>query len=101
MADRLVRWNMSTPRPIQDLGSGYLAGQGDGIVTVAGARASRPITVLAASSMRIVARTRSDDLGNWRVDNLNADRKYIVIAVDTQRQFNAVIRDNIQPAVAS
>jgi len=78
--------------------NGYhkLAGQGAGIVTVAGAPASRPVWIYSARSRFPVYATQSNSDGTWEVLNI-ANEPYTIIAFDNQGQFNAVIRDNITP----
>ena len=85
--------------PIRTNGPGYIAGEDPGLVTVAGAPASRKIEVYDIATGILVATTASAANGTWRVDNLNPARRYRVIAYDHQLVFNAVIRDNITPAV--
>lgn len=80
-------------------GNGYLAGESPGLLTVAGSPASRRIDVYEIVTGILVASKISGLDGSWRVNNLNPARRYRVIAYDHTLQFNAVIRDNITPAV--
>ena len=79
-------------------GRGFIAGQGDGVVTVAGATASRPVIVFDKTSFKPLARTVSDTDGTYRIIGIDENRKVFVVAFDPSGQFNAVIRDNITPA---
>lgn len=79
-------------------GDGFLAGEDPGIVTVAGAPASRRVFIFDRLSNQAVAVVPSDENGEWRVEYLNPARRYYVIVFDPELQFNAVIRDNITPA---
>ena len=88
------------PAPIRlgFAGSGFLAGEDPGIVTVAGAPAVRRVFVFDRSTHQLAATVVSDENGEWRVENLSLARRYYVVAFDHGNQFNAVIRDNITPA---
>ncbi len=79
-------------------GKGYIAGEVPGIVTVAGSAASRRVVVLDKQTRLPVRSTVSAADGTFRIDGLNPNRNFVVIAFDHQLQFNAVIRDNITPA---
>lgn len=80
-------------------GNGFIAGIAPGIVTVGGAPASRRIEVIDIQTRRTVASTVSAADGTFRINNLNPSRRYRVLAYDHQLVYNAVIRDNITPAV--
>ena len=45
----------------------------------------------------IIAEVWSAADGRYRFNTLNADREYIVLAHDHERQFNAVIADWVRP----
>ena len=79
-------------------GSGYIGGESPGLVTVAGAPASRRVILASSPTMRPIEDQLSAEDGTYRFNNLNPHRKFAVLAVDHQLQFNAVIRDNITPA---
>lgn len=79
-------------------GSGYIAGEGDAIVTVAGVPASRTVLVIERKSLRVAARIASNGAGNYSIQNIDMNLSYIVIGLDYEGQFNAVIRDNVTPA---
>lgn len=80
-------------------GNGVIAGTAPGLVTVAGAPAARRVLVFDAATNRLAARVGSNGDGTYRIDRLNGRRRYTVIAFDHQSVYNAVIRDNITPAV--
>ena len=81
------------------VGNGYIAGSGSGIVSVAGAPASRRVALMDKATGQIVGRVGSAPDGTYRFSRVNPMRRYAVIGFDYQLQFNAVIRDNITPAV--
>ena len=59
--------------------SGYIAGSGDGIVTVRGKPASRKIWLLDAKSLAVVAAQWSLDNGHYAFFGLDSGREYMVI----------------------
>ena len=80
-------------------GGAFIAGSGAGIVTVAGSPARKRVVLLDAGSLRPVRVTSSNANGEYLFPHLNQNRRFVVVALDHQLQFNAVIRDNITPAV--
>lgn len=80
-------------------GSGYIAGEAPGLVTVAGVPARRRVELRDKTTGRLVGVTLSGSDGTYRFDGLNPARKFVVMAFDHQLVYNAVIRDNITPAV--
>ncbi len=80
-------------------GNGFIAGIAPGIVTVAGAPARRRVNLHDAITGRRLGSVVSAADGTYRFDGLNPARRYYVTAFDHQQVFNAVIRDNITPAV--
>ena len=82
-------------------GLGFIAGQDPGLVTVAGSPARRPVYLFEKTGMRLVDTQYSGADGTYRFDGLSTDRRFVVVAFDTEEQFNAVIRDNITPATES
>ena len=94
-----IRGSIISPRSFRFFGSGFLAGQDPGLLTVAGAPAARKIQIRDKATHKLVDQVTSGADGSWRVEYLNMDRKYYVIAFDHELQFNAVIRDNITPAL--
>lgn len=74
-------------------GTGFVAGK----VTIEGVPASRQVRLLDGRTTMIIAEVWSTTDGRYRFDTLNADREYIVLAHDHERQFNAVIADWVRP----
>ena len=100
MASRIGANANPAPRHRLFKGSGFIAGQDPGIVTLAGAPGRARVFVYEGATHVLVAVTSSDKNGEWMVDLLDENRRYYVIAFDHELRFNAVIRDNIKPAVA-
>lgn len=78
--------------------SGYIAGLGDGIVTVQGKPARRKIWLLNAQSL-VVERVQVS-LGNGRYlfMGLNPEREYLVMARDYKREYEPFCWDYVKPA---
>ena len=91
---------LPAPRSRSFRGDGFLAGVDPGIVTVAGVPAVARVFVYDKTTHQRVAVTLSDANGEWRVEFLDRNKRYYVVAFDASLQFNAVIRDNITPATA-
>lgn len=80
--------------------SAYFAGTEEGIVTAAGMPARKPITVLDAITLQVLATAWSLDNGHYLVRNIEAGRKCIIMARDTQRGYEPVAYDWIAPSEA-
>ena len=52
----------------------------------------------ALSAAQLVARTKSDAAGNWRVEGLNRDRHYSVVAYDHTGEYDPVVKVNLIPS---
>lgn len=80
-------------------GTGYFAGTGTGIVTVAGVPARRKILVLDRETMQFVASTWSDTTGHYRIEGLDHTRYYLIMALDhLSSGYHPVAYDWLQPA---
>lgn len=80
-------------------GRGYIAGEGEGIVTVNGAPASRRIYLFVRRTMQCIADRWSAEDGTYRFEKLNEDEEYLMVAVDYKKQYEPVSYDYIQPYV--
>ena len=80
-------------RTLEYFGTGFVTGT----VTIEGVPASRQVRLLDGRTTMIIAEVWSTTDGRYRFDTLNADREYIVLAHDHERQFNAVIADWVRP----
>lgn len=55
------------------------------------------VTLLERPTDRLIAQVMTDNLGNYAFNNLSAAFEFTVLAHDHQRQYNAVIQDNVVP----
>lgn len=83
--------------------SGYIAGSGDGIVTVRGVPSSRRLWLLNAKTMLVEQTNISLNNGHYMLLGLNPLQKYIVIVRDFEPDGirwtgEAVIWDYVEPA---
>lgn len=78
--------------------SGYIAGSGDGIVTVRGKPASRKIWLLDAQSLAIERVQASLKNGHYAFFGLNPDAEYLVMARDHKKEFEPFAWDYVKPA---
>lgn len=81
-------------------GQGYIAGMGDGIVTKGGTPAICPIWLFVwrDNAPTLVARTFSNERGQYLFANLDATKKYFIVARDHKGEYEPVCYDNVSPA---
>lgn len=82
-------------------GIGYIAGQADGVVTVAGKVASRAIYLYALYSykpMVLVAKKWSTDEGYYIFPNLDTKMRYLIMVRDYAGQYEPFVYDQVEPA---
>ena len=77
---------------------GYIAGSGDGIVTVMGKPASRKVYLLDTGSLTVVQVVASLKTGNYMFLNLDTTREYLVMARDHKKEFEPFAWDYVKPA---
>lgn len=78
--------------------SGYIAGSGDGIVTVQGKPASRKIWLLDAQSLAIEQIVMSLKNGHYLFMGLDPAKEYLVMARDYKKEFEPFVWDYVKPA---
>ena len=78
--------------------SGYIAGSGDGIVTVAGKSSSRKIWLLNAKTMAVEQIVTSLKNGYYMFLGLNPASRYLVIVRDYKKEFEPFAWDEVPPA---
>lgn len=78
--------------------SGYIAGSGDGIVTVAGKPASRKIWLLNSQTMAVTQVVTSLNNGHYAFFGLDPDKRYLVMVRDYKKEFEPFAWDYVQPA---
>lgn len=83
---------------ISDRANGYIAGSGDGIVTVNGRSSARYIYILDAENMQFIQRVLSLSNGHYIVRALDATKQYIVMARDYKREYEPAVWDYVTPA---
>lgn len=82
--------------------AGYIAGAADGIVTVNGQPASRPIYLYEVSNgisiMTLIARQTSLLNGRYLFMGLNPSKRYLVMARDHNKEYEPAVFDYVTPA---
>lgn len=77
---------------------GYIAGSGDGIVTVLGKPSSRHIYLLNADGMQLLQRHVSLSNGHYIFIGLDPAREYIVMVRDYKKELEPFAWDYVKPA---
>lgn len=75
----------------------YIAGTGDGIVTVLGKPASRKIWLLNAQTMVVEQVVTSLKNGCYLFMGLDPAKRYIVMVRDYKKEFEPFVWDNVKP----
>jgi hypothetical protein len=78
--------------------SGYIAGAGDGIVTVKGKPASRKIWLLNALTMEVERSVVSLDNGHYLFKGVDPNSEYLVMVRDYKKELEPFAWDYVQPA---
>lgn len=78
--------------------SGYIAGSGDGIVTVLGKPASRKIWLLNAQTMTVEAVQWSLPNGRYLFLGLSPAKEYLVMVRDYKKELEPFVWDYVKPA---
>lgn len=78
--------------------SGYIAGSGDGIVTVTGKPASRKIWLLDAQNMAVEQVATSLKNGHYVFLGLDPAKKYLVMVRDYKKEYEPFCWDYVAPA---
>lgn len=79
-------------------GRAYIAGTGDGIVTVAGKPAQRKIWLLNANTMAVEQITTSLKNGRYLFLGLDPNKKYLVMVRDYKKEYEPFAWDYVSPA---
>lgn len=77
---------------------GYIAGTGDGIVTVQGKPASRKICLLDAQTMAVEQIITSLKNGHYMFLGLDPAREYMVMVRDYKKEYEPFVWDYVKPA---
>lgn len=78
--------------------TGYIAGSGDGIVTVLGKPASRKIWLFNAQTLAMESTQWSLSNGHYLFLGLDPDRRYLVMVRDYKKEFEPFVWDQVPPA---
>lgn len=78
--------------------SGYIAGSGDGIVTVLGKPASRKIWLLNAQTMAVEQVVTSLQNGHYLFMGLDPAKQYLVMVRDYKKELEPFAWDYVKPA---
>lgn len=78
--------------------AGYIAGAGDGIVTVQGKPAKRDIWLLNAQTLAVEQVITSLQNGHYMFTGLDTDKRYLVMARDYANEFEPFVWDQVKPA---
>lgn len=76
----------------------YIAGSGDGIVTVLGKPDSREVFLLDAKTLAVIQKSWSSKNGRYVFLGLQADREYIVMVRDYKKELEPAIWDYVKAA---
>lgn len=76
----------------------YIAGSGDGIVTVLGKPASRKIWLLNAQTMAVEQVITSLKNGHYLFMGLDPDKRYLVMVRDYKKELEPFVWDYVKPA---
>ena len=76
----------------------YIAGTADGIVTINGSPASRPVYLINADTLNIVDVVLSTKKGNYLFTGLKPNQKYMVMARDHNYEYEPAVFDYVTPA---
>lgn len=79
---------------------GFFAGRDEGIVSAGSKPARKPVIVLDALTLQVVATAWSLDNGHYLVRNIEPDREYLLLARDSQRGYEPYAYDWIAPSEA-
>ena len=77
---------------------GYIAGTGDGIVTVAGQPSRRDIWLLNTKTMAIEKITASLANGHYIFTNIDVNKEYLVLVRDYKKEYEPFAWDYVKPA---
>ncbi len=78
-------------------GRAYIAGEGDGIVSIKGLPVARQVVALEQDTLTVAAKTWSFPDGGYVLPNLDPDKQYIVMAYDHTGDYEPVAYSHISP----
>lgn len=78
-------------------GKAYIAGEGDGIVSIKGVPVARQVVALEQDTLTVAAKTWSFPDGSYVLPNLDPTKQYIVMAYDYKGDYPPVAESHITP----
>lgn len=78
-------------------GRAYIAGEGDGIVSIKGVPVARQVVALEQPNLTVAAKTWSFPDGSYVLPNLDPAKQYIVMAYDYKGDYPPVAESHITP----
>ena len=78
--------------------TGYIAGQGSDVVTVAGVTASRNVWLLNAKTLAVERVVTSLNNGEYIFIGIDTSKDYIVLARDYKKEYEPFVWDYVTPA---
>lgn len=77
---------------------GYIAGKGDGILTVLGEPSQRAIYLLDSDTLVVTNTAKSMTNGHYIFTGLDIERQYMVLARDHRKEYEPFAWDYVTPA---
>ena len=84
--------------PLSLAGSGYIAGKGDGIVTVKGQPATRKLYLFNVTTLELEQTVISSKGGRYIFIGLDLTKQYLLMARDHKKEFEPFAWDYVTPA---
>lgn len=78
-------------------GKAYIAGEGDGIVSIKGLPVARQVVAFEQDTFAVAAKTWSFPDGSYVLPNLDPTKQYIVMAYDYTGDYEPVAYSHITP----
>ena len=78
-------------------GRAYIAGEGNGLVTVNGQPAARQVVALEQDTLAVARRVWSTPSGRYVLYDLDPAKQYVVLGVDWRGEYEPVAWDRITP----
>lgn len=75
----------------------YIAGEGDGIVSIKGLPVARQVVAFEQNTLTLAAKTWSFPNGSYVLPNLDPAKQYIVMAYDYTDDYEPVAYSHITP----
>lgn len=95
-----VKLSLNILQQARTVQRGYIAGTGDGIVTVRGQAAKREVLLMDVNSpdYNFVGRVWSLNNGHYMFTDLDPNKEYLVMARDYNKEYEPFAYDYVKPA---